>query len=209
VALSTYTELKAAVATLLNRTDLTTPIVDFITLAESEIKRKLRRTKARASYTISETTWTLPSEIGELLSIRLDTGSPSLDKPIPIVTSFDGDTHLARLADTAGRPEKAYIVGRKVVLIPTPDTSYNIEVTYVASLTALSDSNASNTVLEEAPDVYLYGAAVHSAPYLGDDARLPLWRQFFESAIGELNLKREHEEFGGNPKSATPSRTFG
>lgn len=209
MALSNYTELKSAVASLLNRTDLTTPIIDFVSLAEAEIKRKLRRSEARGNYTIAASTWTLPSEIGELLSIRLDTGSPSLDKPLPIVTSNEGDTHLARLADTAGRPQKAYLIGRKVVFIPTPDTSYTVEVTYVESLTVLSDSNPTNTVLAEAPDVYLYGAAKHSAPYLGDDSRLPLWGELFESAIHELNLKRDAEKWSANPKASGPGRVFG
>jgi len=209
MALSTYTELKAAIATLLNRTDLTTPIVDFVTLCEADIKLELQRSEARAQYTINDTTWTLPSAIGELLTLRLVTGSPSLDTPLPVVTSFEGDTHRARLSDTDGRPEKVYLVGRKVVFTPSPDTSYTIEVTYVESLTVLSDSNPTNTVLQDHPGVYLYGAAIHSAPFLGDDARLQMWREFYGAAIEGLNRKRDREKYGANPKQSLPSRVFG
>lgn len=209
MALSTYTELKAAVATLLNRTDLTSPIVDFISLCEADIRLELQRTEARSQYTINAQTWTIPSAIDTINSIRLDTGSPSLDVPLKIVTVYDADRLRARHADVAGRPVAANIVGRQVVFTPTPDTSYTIEVTYVASLTALSDSNPSNAVLAEHPGVYLYGAAIHSAPYLGDDSRLSMWQDFYARAIDGLNRKNEREKLGANPKSATPSRIFG
>ena len=209
MALDSYTNLKTALANLLNRTDLTSYIPDFITLCEADIKRELRRSVARAQYTINAQTWTMPSAIGELLTIRLVTSSETEDKPLDIVSVFDADTYRARIADVSGRPVKASIVGRKVVFTPTPDTSYTIEVTYIESLTVLSDSNSTNTVLEEAPDAYLYGSAVHSAPFLGDDARIELWGSLYRNAINGLNRKREAEEYGANPKSISPSRIFG
>ena len=42
MALTTYTELKASLADWLNRSDLTTTIPDFISLAEAQIERQLR-----------------------------------------------------------------------------------------------------------------------------------------------------------------------
>lgn len=209
MALDTYANLQTALGNLLNRSDLTSYIPDWIALAEADLKRELQRTEARGQYTINAQTWTLPAVIGELLSIRLVTGSPSLDHPLSIVTSYDGDTHRARRSNTAGRPQHAYIIGRKVVFTPTPDTSYTVEVTYVEALTPLSASVPSNAVLEEAPDVYLYGSAIHSAPFLGDDSRLELWAAFYRNAIDGLNRKRDREKWGANPKSATPARTFG
>lgn len=209
MAITTYTELQTALGNLLNRTDLTSYLPDFITLCEADLKRELQRTEARAQYTINAQTWTIPAAIGEILSLRLDTGTPSLDKPLKIVTTHEADTHRARLADVAGRPVKANIVGRQVIFTPTPDAAYTLEVTYVAALTALSATNSTNAVLEEAPDAYLYGSAIHSAPFLGDDSRIAIWQSFYERAIQGLNKKREREKFGGNPKSAPPPLTFG
>ena len=42
MAITTYAELQTAIATWLNRTDLTTLIPDFITMAEADIGRWLR-----------------------------------------------------------------------------------------------------------------------------------------------------------------------
>ncbi len=54
MALTTYTELKASIADWLNRTDLTTTIPDFISLAEAQIERTLRTrqmiVRANASF---------------------------------------------------------------------------------------------------------------------------------------------------------------
>ena len=42
MALTTFSELQTSIANYLNRTDLTAPIKDFITLTESKLNRVLR-----------------------------------------------------------------------------------------------------------------------------------------------------------------------
>ena len=42
MAITTYAELKTAIANWLNREDLTSVIPDFISLAEADFNRKLR-----------------------------------------------------------------------------------------------------------------------------------------------------------------------
>ena len=65
MAISTYSELQEAVASWLNRSDLTTTIPDFITLAESRLNRTLRlrvmETTTTLSLTASSRTVALPS----------------------------------------------------------------------------------------------------------------------------------------------------
>ena len=53
-------------------------------------------------------------------------------------------------------------------------------------LTSLSDSNTSNWMLQNHPDVYLYGALLEAQPYLMDDARIPVWAQIFERVVSEV-----------------------
>ena len=45
MAITNYTELKSSLADWLNRSDLTTVIPDFITLAESQFNREIRNRK--------------------------------------------------------------------------------------------------------------------------------------------------------------------
>ncbi len=60
MALSTFSDLKTAVANYLNRDDLTNVIPDFITLTENRINRELR---ARANVSRVNTTTTSGTDI--------------------------------------------------------------------------------------------------------------------------------------------------
>lgn len=207
--LTTYTGMKAAVADLINRTDLTDAIPAFLALAEADMKRQLHRTTARQQYTINAQSWTMPAEIDTLESLRFVTASPSSDLPIIIGTPETVAEFRALRGDTAGKPQTAFVVGRDVIFAPTPDTAYTLEATYVVALTALSGSVSTNAVLAEAPDAYLYGAAVHAAPYLGDDERIGLWQGLYQKAIDQLNAKRDREQYGASLRPARLPRVFG
>jgi len=69
---------------------------------------------------------------------------------------------------------------------------------YYAKTTALSSSNADNWLLLEAPDVYLYGALLHSAPYLGEDERIAVWGQMYSASVMRLNEESENARFSGS-----------
>ena len=77
MAFTTYTELKSVVADYLARTDLTTQIPDFITLAEVRLKRDLRIRQmlkvATSAMTVSDSTVALPSDFLAIREIHLDT----------------------------------------------------------------------------------------------------------------------------------------
>ncbi len=198
MALNSYTNLKSAIADWLNRTDLTTQIPDFITLAEAEMKRRLRRSSTRANLTISAYETTLPSDAAELRSIRLVSGDAYRDYPLRVGSKEMVDERNARGAGETGRPDTACIFGSKLLVAPQPDQSYTAEIVYFTQLTPLSDSVTTNTILTEAPDAYLFGALLQSAPFLEDEDRIPVWKQKFDDAIEQLNDVRTREEYGAS-----------
>lgn len=201
---STYSELKTEITNWLDRSDLDAKTDEFIALAEARMRRKLRRFSTKETVTVSAgSTLTLPATCGELRSIKLVTGSPSLDYPIRIGTKEQTDELRAWHNDTSGRPQRAYVVENVVTFAPTPDQKYDVEIVYFDKLTALSDAAPTNSVLTDAPDAYLFGALVAAAPYLRDDARVPLWKSQFDEALDELNEQREREE---NNASLRPVR---
>lgn len=196
--LTSYTELKASVADWLNRTDLTTQVPDFISLAEAEMKRRLRRSSTRTTITISAEETTPPSDLAELRSMHLESGSPGQDYPIRVGTPEMVAERRARNSAVSGRPSDACVVAGKIVVAPTPDQSYTARIVYFTQLTALSGSQASNPILVEAPDAYLFGSLLQAAPYLEHDERLPVWQGKFDNAINQLNVVRENEEHGAS-----------
>jgi len=53
-------------------------------------------------------------------------------------------------------------------------------------------------VLQDAPDVYLYGSLLHSAPYLVEDARIAVWAQMYSAAVAQLNQSSEKARMSGS-----------
>ena len=91
----------------------------------------------------------------------------------------------------------AYRTENQFEFFPSPDGSYGVELLYYQRVPALSDSNTTNWLLTEAPDVYLYGSLVHSAPYLADDARTAVWAQIFGAAMQRLNQSSDEAVHSG------------
>ncbi len=204
MALTTYTELKSAVADFLNRTDLTAVIPTFISLAEASFDRVLRTRQmmARTSLTVNAEFEALPADFLESRALKI-AGS----YPMQFVAIEDMDT-LAAEHQSAGEPTHYTTMGGELRFHPEPDTSYTAELTYYQAIDKLSGSNADNWLLLAAPDIYLYGALVQSAPYLQDDARLQIWSQLYASAIEQLNRADDRASHtGGNINIHT--RAFG
>lgn len=207
MAFTNYTELKAAVAVWLNRTDLTAVIPDFISLAEAQISRRLRRSTVRATVTVSEAAYVLPSTVAELRSLRLVTADTRKDIAIAICSPEILNEHRA-VWPAVGRPRYAAVVGGSLLIVPAPDAAYSLEMSYFPRLVPLSATNLTNIVLTEAPDLYLYGALMQSAPYLEHDERIPVWAGGFETALKELEMVREREEFNASLRPARLPRVF-
>jgi hypothetical protein len=77
MALVNYGDLKTSVANWLGRSDLTTPIPDFVTLAHKQIMRDLRGhlrlQKRDTAFSISAEYVAAPTDFLELVSMYLNT----------------------------------------------------------------------------------------------------------------------------------------
>ncbi len=207
MALSTYTELKASVADWLNRTDLTSVIPDFIALAEAQIERTLRTRQmiVRATASIDTEYSAVPGDFLETKSIKLNTN------PVTALT-FESVDALDDLKSTtyisAGKPQYFSIVGGQIRVLPVPDNTYTAELIYYAKLSKLSSTNATNWLLTQAPDVYLYGSLMQAAPYLKDDARVSVWAAIYTRGLEELQVADDRGATSGG-SIMMRARTFG
>lgn len=193
MALTTYTELQTSVGNWLTRTDLATQIPEFITLAEAEIARVLRKSSTRQTVTLSEESLSLGSAVGELRSVRLVTGSPDRDLPLEIGTPEIFWEWKARFR-ASGRPLKASLIAGKLVVAPVPDAPYPAEIVYYNALVPLSSTNPTNEVLRDDPDVYLFGALMQAAPYLKNDERIPVWEAKFQRGLDQIETQYQRKE---------------
>lgn len=196
MGLSTYAELQEAVVDWLNKPDVAQSVPTLISLAEADINRRLRHIKMqkRSVASIDTQYYAVPSDWLETL--RFSTtgeGSTQLD----LISHAELLDRSSRARGTAGKPLYYAMTGTEFELYPAPDATYSSELVYYGRIPALADDNTSNWLLTEAPDVYLYGALTHSAPFLGEDARLAVWSSMYTAAIDGLSAASESSLWGG------------
>ncbi len=210
MAVSTYTELQSAVSNWLGgRTDLTSRIPEFVTLCEAKLNRELfvRQMETR-STTDCDTSDTepefisLPDDFQSMRRIRLSsvTGKPRLQ----FLTGTQADEFRYGSSNTSGQPAYFTIMGSEIELIPTPDDDYTVEMVYRKNIPALA-TNSTNWLLTLAPDAYLYGTLLESAPYIKEDERIQVWALGFSSALESLNRLGQHSAFNSGPLTMSVS----
>ena len=197
MSITTYSELKASIGNWLNRDDLTAVIPDFISLAEADISRRLRhwQMEERATAEMDTQYSAVPADWVETIRFQtLGNGT----RPLELISRSQMLDRRANARDAAGRPQFYTMAAGQFEVFPTPDQTYNAELLYFARVPALSDAAPTNWLLTAASDAYLYGALVHSAPYLQDDARSAVWASFYQSAIDALNTASDDARYSGS-----------
>ena len=116
MALTTYTELKSSLADWLNRTDLTSVIADFISLAEAQMERQLRTrqmiVRATASFAAAAEYGTVPDDFMEVKSIKLDT-NPVTSLTFQTIEAMDQLSNTTYLS--SGKPLYFTVVGNQSI----------------------------------------------------------------------------------------------
>lgn len=209
MALSDRTELLASIADWLNRSDLTTVIPDFISLAEAEMKRRLRRATESTTIYISAGNMDGPTDMAEPIHLRLSSGDTYLDGTLLLCTPEMLTDVRQRNGYVAGRPTHFAYYDGQLQFAPTPDQSYDGILLYYQQLTPLTVSNTTNAVLTEAPDLYLFGALLQATPYVEHDERIAVWQMKFDNAIEQMNEMRARESYGAGLKESRLPIVFG
>jgi hypothetical protein len=177
MAISTKAELHTAVSNWLNRSDLTSRIPEFISLAEAAFNRNLRTRDMLSRSTTSTNAQyvALPSDFLEMLNVELTSTDPP--KRLLYATSDRSDDFRQQKSNKVGVPVYYTIEGSAIQLNPTPDISYTIQMSYykdIPALSAVADSG-DNWLLVTHPDIYLYGTLVQASPYLMDPQSAQMW----------------------------------
>ncbi len=69
---------------------------------------------------------------------------------------------------------------------------------YYKAIDSLSDDSDTNWLLTSHPDLYVYGALTHSAPYLKDDERIATWGALYKSALVGLQMESDRADYSGS-----------
>lgn len=193
--MDTYSTLKTTIGDWLNRSDLAAVAPSFISLAEASFQRlvRTRQMVARATATITSQFFPLPADFLEAVNLQVNSADGG---PMQVISMEQADD--VRRWEPSGVPRYYVIVGTNIELIPVPQGSTPVELTYYARIPALTDAAPTNWLLSAAPDLYLYGALLQSAPYLRDDPRVQTWATLHERALSDLQAADDKASFSGS-----------
>jgi hypothetical protein len=194
---TSYTELKAAVADFANRTDLTTPIVDCITLAEARLYDLmiLKDTESDESLTLTtgQNYVALPAGFISPIAFWLIVDSqrvplqPALPQELPYDTSNN-------------QPRLWAIDGANIRFDCPASEGYSAKLRCVKK-SNLSGSVTSNYLLTRRPDIYLAASLVEVARYTRDKELFSEWEPKLLKAVSEVKAAENRA------RSMAPLRT--
>lgn len=206
MAITTYAELQTAIGDWLNRADLDQKIPDFIRLAESTLNDVLRSADMvtqSTAVTITSGRATLPADALEIVYAQV---ASSDDEPLEQVTPQQLTMLRRTRTRDAANPRFFAIIGREIVVTPTP-ASGSLDLDYYQRIPALTDSNTTNWLLDDAPHMYLYTSLLHATPFLMDDARYAVFnstvsQQVMAAVKSNTTLSLDDMKAGGFSLSA-------
>jgi hypothetical protein len=188
-----YTQLKSVIADFANRQDLVTQIPTFIELTEARLQRDIRhwRMVKRAEAQVVGERFPLPCDWVQTIKVTAD------GRPLRLADTWQVD-HANNERHNAGLGNQFFRhTGNELELYPPQDKPVDFVIEYMAMVPALTDEAATNWLLEQFPDVYIYGAMLQVAPFLHDDQRMPLWAQAYGEAVTAANVSSDKAEFSG------------
>lgn len=200
------TSLAAAVASYTKRGDTASMLPIWVGLAEDRINRELRTMEMVTvvnPYVVSAEFQAVPTDFLGIKRIRL------LDAPAWDLEFLQPDQMARRVQENNG-VNAPYLTsygieGGKFWFNPVPAQNWNCELAYYAQIPSLA-SNATNWLLTQRSDIYLYAVLVEAYDFYEDDAQLQKYDQRLTSAIENANKadRKKTQAFNITPQPARP-----
>lgn len=199
-SIASYSDLVAKVAKWLDRDDLTPQIPDFLALLEARINRLLRTVnqEKRATWAVASSIFPLPDDFRQMRSLGvLGTPNRPLDQISPVDTAgkFPG-----------GPPSAYWVEGRTLIIVPGISDPISLTALYYTRLPALTADAPTNWLLDEHPDIYLWGTLQQAATYIRDPDAIETCKAYLDDAIAELQRESRLDRWGNGPITAPSPR---
>jgi hypothetical protein len=201
--LTSYDGVQTAMASWLERDDLTDRIPDFIRMAEARFRDVLVMPDMEKQVSLTPATSVpLPADFDSIRALGIP-GYPAIDQLSP--ADFGALPVQPNNLPYTGQPTKMCIVAGAIRFWPTPDKAYAANFIYRANLPALSSTTQSNWLLERRPDLYLYASLLHAEFHGWNDVRLPTIKAAVDEALGETTMAGVRRRYGSGPLTMKPA----
>ena len=195
MALSTYTELKTAIANWLGRDDTDLLIPDFIALCEAGLNNdtgcRVRKMTTEATYISLNGLVPFYDDYLALRSIRNTDGNP-LELVSPSIFA------QRQAMGCIGCPRWYTELAGEIHIFPAPDY-VSLDIVYYKRLPALSDINTTNWLLQNYPNIYLYGSLLEAASEAVSAEKILLWQARYDAAALKLHTSDKADRWSGSP----------
>lgn len=171
-----YLDLRFAVTDLVGNRSISDVMPRLVRMAETKLNQKLRCRQqiTTATLTFVDGAAPLPSDFLEMLHVFDQSGYPMRA------------TDIARTVSSHAQNSRYAINGSSVLI---DGYSGERDCRYFAALPTLtSSSSASNWLLEDAPDVYLYSVGVEAAKHLRDADLAVTTEALLDRALNDLKI---------------------
>jgi len=188
IAFDNYDGLLAAVHSHLDRDDLAADFPTFVGLAEAMMQRELALNDFETSATVSiiDGVGALPGNFRTIRKVEVD-GIP--------LAQFG----VSELAEPGYRIETGLIH-----VTPAPIDETTATILYVARFSSLSESNPTNSLLDEHPDIYFYGCLSFAEAHLGHPLAAQQYMAMFMATIGQVSAYTNARKWATSPRPRLP-----
>ena len=197
-----YGELKEEVRSYLyNRKDLTVNIPQFINFGERRIFRQLRcranEVMVTGDLSLDATGFALPADFLEMKFLIVN------DVPLERISDIDYLSKI-NIDQAGGVPSQFARVLNDIKLWRAADSPYDYSFVYWQDQdNAMTLDTDTTTVLDFAPDLYLYAAMIEAMPFLVKDDRLTTYQALFQQCMDSINYQTIESEYAGSPVSVS------
>jgi len=170
---------------------LTSFLPNFIQNAENKLYRtlNLRDEETALSVTISAGLATVPTDF-KAMKFSYYAGTPV--SPLNWVPIDELYRDFPDRSDTTSTPSVISREGLSFIFGPVAEAG-TLNGIYYAKQDPLRTTDPSNYVTNQ-PEVLLYGALLEAEPFIQDDPRIPVWKDFFADAIQTLKDERDNAD---------------
>lgn len=181
---TSYATLVDAILEEMDDTTLDDFVPGFIQRAEAMFNRRLYGLDTDSTSTVPTVAGTatvaLPTGYKGMISIRIDDYAP--------LTQLSPDDFQAKWHEaTDAVPQNWAIIDGAITLGPAPDAVYTVTINAFRTLTALSESDMTNWLIEQHPDLYLDATLAYGYRHIQDEPRHVEMLASAEKIIAEIN----------------------
>lgn len=179
-----YADLTSAINKWMDRDDLGDEMGTFTRLVESEINRRLSRNRVRPSLNTASYTTDGDLPVRYLTAVDMIMIRDGYNYRLEEIDISKAALIKARNQDLEQPDYLNYaVIGNKIEFIPALKGGDQVVFTYIEQLQPLNEVQTQNWMLNNHPDVYLYGCLAHAAAYEVDDGRGGQWLSLFDDLL--------------------------